>query len=88
MEKIRRHPLYIFGADLPLRAFYAAAVLMRRAPQWIIATYITVALLSMLSLAIAFFWWDSLMSGTKGVRTLSRGLGQSRRIFRHPISDP
>jgi hypothetical protein len=69
MEKIRRHPLYIFGADLPLRAFYAAAVLMRRAPQWIIATYITVALLSMLSLAIAFFWWDSLMSGTKGVRT-------------------
>jgi hypothetical protein len=69
MEKIKRHPLYIFGADLPLRAFYAAAILMRRAPQWILATYITVALLSMLSLAIAFFWWDSLMSGTKGVRT-------------------
>ena len=42
MEKIRRHPLYIFGADLPLRAFYAAAILMRRAPQWILATYITV----------------------------------------------
>jgi hypothetical protein len=69
MEKIRRHPLYIFGADLPLRAFYATTVLMRRAPQWILATYITVALLSMLSLVIAFFWWDSLMSGAKGVRT-------------------
>ena len=38
MEKIRRHPLYIFGADLPLRAFYAAGILMRRAPQWILAT--------------------------------------------------
>ena len=70
MEKIRRHPLYIFGADLPLRAFYATTVLLRRAPQWILAIYITIALLSMLSLVIAFFWWDPLTSDTKGrVRT-------------------
>jgi hypothetical protein len=49
------NPLYFFGADLPLRAFYAATVLLRRAPQWILATYITVALLSLLSLSISFF---------------------------------
>jgi hypothetical protein len=60
LERITRHPFYIFGADLPLRAFYGASVLLRRAPQWILASYITVALLSLLSLAIAIFWWGSL----------------------------
>jgi hypothetical protein len=68
MGKIKRHPFYIFGADLPLRAFYAAALLLRRAPQWVLATYISVASLCILSLLIAYFWHDALWQSSNRIQ--------------------
>lgn len=69
-ERIRSHPLYLFGVDLPLRAFHTLVVFMRRVPgsrRWLPKA---LGLLSLLLLAIGVVWWKPIVWSGEGLNPL------------------
>ena len=60
--RIRSHPLYIFGLDLPLRAFHAAIVFSRRAPDLAKVIFPALAAAALVALVIGVVWFGTLIN--------------------------
>ncbi len=60
-EKIRSSPLYLFGVDYPLRAFYGAVLFLRRAPNYWVSVQVGALIFSVLALVIGMFWWNPII---------------------------
>jgi len=60
-RRVRESPLYFFGVDLPLRAFYGAVIFLRRAPRYWVAFMAGVTVISLLFLFVGFNWRDSII---------------------------
>jgi hypothetical protein len=66
-KRVQRHPLYFFGLNLPLQAFYALVVLSRRSPGWVFATFVAVGIICILALMVGIIWWGQLIYAPGGV---------------------
>jgi hypothetical protein len=64
--RVRRHPLYVFGFNLPLLAFHSVVRLWRRASWATVAACGLVALACIVTLTIGFFFRDSLFWSRDG----------------------
>ncbi|MBS1786093.1 MAG: patatin-like protein [Acidobacteria bacterium] len=60
-RRVKESPLYFFGVDLPLRAFYGAVIFLRRAPRYWVAFMAGVTIISLLLLFVGFNWRDSII---------------------------
>lgn len=65
--RIQRHPLYVFGFNLPLLASHALIRLLRRTPGWGLGIFLGISALSLLLLAVGFGWWNQLISTSDGL---------------------
>ncbi len=60
-EKVRSSPLYLFGVDYPLRAFYGAVLFLRRAPNYWVSVQVGAFIFSVLALVIGTLWWSPII---------------------------
>jgi patatin-related protein len=60
-QAVQRNLLYVFVLDLPLRAFYAMAILWQRAPRTGLAAFVGLALISVLLLAVGVNWFTEII---------------------------
>ena len=60
-ERIRKQPLYVFGVDLPLRAFHTLVRFMRRVPSSRKQLPVALGLLSLLLLFVGVTWFDPIV---------------------------
>ncbi len=59
--KIKKNTLYFLGIDLPLRTFYGAVLLLRRAPQSWVALQIGLFVLALLALLVGINWRNEIL---------------------------
>ena len=60
-EKVKSNPIYSFGVDLPLRAFYSLVLFLRRAPGSWIAIQVGLFILAVLALFVGITWRDPII---------------------------
>lgn len=60
-RRVKESPLYFFGVDLPLRAFYGAVIFLRRAPRYWVASMAGITMISLILLFVGFNWRDSII---------------------------
>jgi hypothetical protein len=65
-QRVRSHPVYRFGVELPLRAFYAFTIALR-SPGTLLATLGALLLVSVTLLVVGLFFFGTLIWTSSGV---------------------
>ncbi|HEX8189538.1 MAG TPA: patatin-like protein [Pyrinomonadaceae bacterium] len=60
-ERIRKHPLYVFGIDLPLRAFNTLVLFMRRVPDSRKSLPLFAGVAALFLLAVGVVWFNPIV---------------------------
>jgi patatin-related protein len=61
-RSIKAHPLYKFGLDWPLRAFYGMTTIAQRSPHLGIGIFFATMVICILALLVGTFWWGPIIN--------------------------